>query len=311
MCERTFCNPRQGDMPLEDFIFIVNRMPDLTEVGLQGLGEPLLHPQLWQMCRYVKNRDIRVSFNTNASLLSMEAVNTIFELKIDEIRLSYDSINKDNFEKIRKGLDFDQVTRNIIQFCRQKQKKGKNNRVPKIVITIVGMRENFKEIPGIVDFAIEHSIDKIELLNLYVINRGLATHENSLIHLERERVSNLIDNIYNKCKKNKVEFLAPILDREKTLERVLSCSWPREGIYITWDGHITPCCVLSSPTDFSLGNVFKEDISVIWHSKEYREFRRSFSGRRPPIPCIPCLESRHILESFLEVDKNEKRNPQG
>jgi radical SAM protein with 4Fe4S-binding SPASM domain len=286
-------------MSFERFTSIVDRMPRLAEVGLQGLGEPLLNPGFWQMCQYLKRKNLRVSFNTNGSLLTGDAGARIFDLNIDEVRLSYDSVIKEHFEYIRNGLDFDRVTQNIIRFCSEKQKRGGS--FPKIVITIVGMRENSSDIPGIVDFALEHGVDKIELLNLYVLGRGLAVDENSFIRMERGEVLDLMDCIWGKCREAGVEFLAPILDREEVRKRVLACGWPWEGIYITWDGYVTPCCVISDPTRFSVGNVFEMGLDSLWNSHRYQQFRGEFSNGCIPGVCISCFESQHILENFLEV----------
>lgn len=302
MCERTFIKRKTGDMSLERFIYIINQIPTLKEVALQGLGEPLLNPYLFEMCRYLKDKKIRVSFNTNGSLLDDKNIRKIFDIGVDEIRISYDSITKNNFEYMRKGLNFNIITKNIIKIANYK--KMLRGSETKLALTIVSMRKNFHEIPQIVDFAIKYSFDKIELLNLYIMNVGIATFHNSLLSINSEKVRSMINLIVKKCKKSNTECLVPILDYDKTYKQVLNCKWPFNGINITWEGYVTPCCVITNPAILNFGNVFETPLDIIWNSKKYERFRNMFINNRIPYECKPCLESRHILKHFLEVDRN-------
>src|SRR5689334_25347695 len=67
---RSPVNKLAGAMPLAVFESLLDQMPQLSQVTLQGLGEPLLAPDLLPMIRSAKRRGIRVGFNSNATLLS-------------------------------------------------------------------------------------------------------------------------------------------------------------------------------------------------------------------------------------------------
>src|SRR5205814_6967147 len=59
-----------GSLSLDDVIALVDSLPELRRVTLQGLGEPLLVPHLVEMVRYVSVRGVAVGFNTNGTLLT-------------------------------------------------------------------------------------------------------------------------------------------------------------------------------------------------------------------------------------------------
>jgi len=303
MCERTFIDRKIGDLNINKFIYIVEQFPNIKEVALQGVGEPLLNPYFFDMVKYLKENNIKVSFNTNGSLLNDKNIKKIFTLGVDELRISYDATTKKSFEAIRQGLKFEKITENIIKTT--KYKKGLRNPITKLTLTIVGMKKNFHEIPKIVGLAIKNSFDKIELLNLYILNKGIATFDNSLLSLEIKNVKNMITLINKKCKINGVEFLSPLLDPYDVHLHILNCKWPFEGVNITWDGYVTPCCVISNPEVLNFGNIFETSIHKIWNSPKYKDFRRSFLKKEIPPECKACLESRHILKNFLEVNKND------
>ena len=49
---------------------MVDAVPDVEEITLQGLGEPLMAPDLFRIIEHAAARGIRVGFNTNATLLT-------------------------------------------------------------------------------------------------------------------------------------------------------------------------------------------------------------------------------------------------
>src|SRR5215469_1742505 len=56
-------------MKYETFTRIVDELPTLEHLHLQGLGEPMMHPRFFEMVAYAAARGIEVSTNTNLTLL--------------------------------------------------------------------------------------------------------------------------------------------------------------------------------------------------------------------------------------------------
>src|SRR4051794_13847580 len=73
MCLVRYAPPvgrREGALAYEDFLALVDSVPALRRLTLQGLGEPLLSPHLLDMIRHAVGRSVHVGFNTNGVLLS-------------------------------------------------------------------------------------------------------------------------------------------------------------------------------------------------------------------------------------------------
>jgi MoaA/NifB/PqqE/SkfB family radical SAM enzyme len=57
-------------MPFDRFCALLEQFPGRAELHLQGLGEPLLHPRFFDMVRVAASRGIKVSTNTNLTVLT-------------------------------------------------------------------------------------------------------------------------------------------------------------------------------------------------------------------------------------------------
>src|ERR671939_718946 len=57
-------------MKFETFTRLVDQFPGLQELQLQGLGEPMMHPRFFDMIAYAAGKGIRVSTNSNMTLVN-------------------------------------------------------------------------------------------------------------------------------------------------------------------------------------------------------------------------------------------------
>lgn len=122
----TFCAVDQWDKSvpfMSDYLYdkIAEEMADYTDwirfVALQRAGEPLLDKKIY--ARTKKLKDIGVKFvtgSTNASLLNEENATKLLEPGIDELMISIDSVDRAEYEAVRRGLDYDAVINNIRGF---------------------------------------------------------------------------------------------------------------------------------------------------------------------------------------------------
>jgi MoaA/NifB/PqqE/SkfB family radical SAM enzyme len=140
---------------LEEFI------PHLYEAKFAG-GEPFLIDiayEIWERIIEI-NPDVRISIQTNATILN-EKVKQVLKRGHFLINISIDSLQKDNYELIRKNAHFDRMMENLIFFynyCKS------NNR--HFGIDVCPMRQNWKEIPDFVSFCNEKNVR----LNFHTVN---------------------------------------------------------------------------------------------------------------------------------------------
>ena len=88
-----------------------------ADIGPAGLGEPLIHPDIILILRYMVKFFPKVGLNTNVSLLKGELAKEMAKTKLDYIYLSLSYFNRETYEK-EIGLDYDNTINNILEFIK-------------------------------------------------------------------------------------------------------------------------------------------------------------------------------------------------
>lgn len=114
-------------------------------VTIYGFGEPLLDKQFFERVEYTKSVGIqRVTTNTNGMYLDEEKIEKVFNSGLDEIYVSFDAATSKTYKKIRPGLDFQIVKKNILNLVKERERR--QSKKPEIVLSYVESRDNKHEI---------------------------------------------------------------------------------------------------------------------------------------------------------------------
>lgn len=195
-----------GLMSMERYKKIIDEAVEIGvySVKLNWRGEPLMHPRIAEMIQYAKEKGILdVMINTNGVKLNEELSYRIIEAGLDKIFFSIDSIEKENYEKIRVGAKFEKTIENVKAFCKINEEKGHPvyTRVQKVLLNDTE-KENAKFVKyfsGIVDQVAFEDYEPYD-------GQGMGKEV--------------------KIKKN-VQF---------------TCSMPWQRLLITWNGEYRICC---------------------------------------------------------------------
>ncbi len=84
------------------------------EVHLHNFGEPLMDKKLETRVAHAKGKGLKkVKIFSNGSLLSRQRAEALIDAGLDEIKISFDGATREEFERIRTPLKFDNVVANI------------------------------------------------------------------------------------------------------------------------------------------------------------------------------------------------------
>src|SRR3954470_11514117 len=149
---------REGALAYEDFLALVDSLPDLRRLTLQGLGEPLLSPHLLDMIRYAADRGVHVGFNTNGVLLTRSVARSLVAAGTGHVHVSLDGATAATYEDVRHGAglaprpgQFERVVGNLRGLLAA---RGSQRR-PRVVLVFVAMRRNLGELEALVELAAE------------------------------------------------------------------------------------------------------------------------------------------------------------
>ena len=93
MCFRQSFSTHVGSMSeklLDKIQTEIETLPELQEVVLGGLGEPLLHPKIEEFITFLKRRDILVTITTNGALIE-PFTDFFIEQGVDKLVISFET----------------------------------------------------------------------------------------------------------------------------------------------------------------------------------------------------------------------------
>lgn len=239
----------------------------LQRVILNGVGEPLLNPQLLRMIKYCVDLGIpQIQIYTNATLLKGKIAKALALSGLTEIIYSFDGGTRFSYEKIRKGAKFNEVVENIKNFTEK-------SKLPCRLHTVFN-NENFDSMVYIPELAEYMSIKNIHLVEFIPFRTGK-------INTKYYNISNYDKNIFltikEKCEARGIN-LKIKMRKQKSL-----CLMPFQNIYLDIKGNITPCCRIQSGLYF--GNILLNRIDEIWNSKKILIWRQKMLSEHPPDLC--------------------------
>ncbi|MBV9581040.1 MAG: radical SAM protein [Chloroflexi bacterium] len=307
-CPLTF-SPQEAarQLSIEEFIALVEQLPDLQRAVLQGIGEPLLNRDLARMIAHLKQRGVYVVFNTNAALLTHRRQVELIDSGLDELRVSLDSSTPETYLKVRGIPVFDRVVANLGEMMRTR--RSLEARKPRISIWMTGLRENLGELPDVIDLAGRLGVDEVYLQRMVYWGEGLATSEQSIYAgapgaSEASEVEVEIEAIIAEAERRAARHglgfrgadarppRASLLERGAAQEPWRACSRPLRLAYITAQGTALPCCIApftDAPFEsIQLGNYLQHGVASVWNGEAYRRFRKQLYSSEPPAACRNC-----------------------
>lgn len=132
---------------LEPFI------PYLSEAKFLG-GEPFLvktYYQIWDLLIQL-NPDVQISITTNGTILNNRVMDALEKLKVNII-ISVDSLERENYERIRINARFDRVMDHY-QYFRDYVKRKHTS----LTFAVCPMQQNWKEMPLFLEFCNERGV---------------------------------------------------------------------------------------------------------------------------------------------------------
>jgi MoaA/NifB/PqqE/SkfB family radical SAM enzyme len=269
------------------FRIIDDLWPYLDSIGLTGMGETFMYREIEEIAGYIKskNKGIVISVSTNAQLPGFFEKIKNLAGKIDTIQVSVDGLG-DVYEQIRKKADFSTLDENLKQLsmlCR--------NTKTDVMLNMVVTRENYMQMPLIVDFAAQRNIRYVDftLFNLAAVTNIDPSYYR---FYESPEFLAACAELDKRIEENKTVEVTRYFRTEKNFRK---CSFPWTHFYVCWNGFMVPCCAKPFPKELNFGNAFESGIMEVLNSPDYRKFRELWYAGKTPGFCRKC----HFTETGL------------
>ncbi|KGJ88070.1 heme d1 biosynthesis radical SAM protein NirJ [Thalassotalea sp. ND16A] len=132
-------------------------------------GEPLLRPDIYEITAYAKAKGFYVALSTNGTLINEDNIEQIKAADYQYVGISIDGLEEFH-DKFRRQQGSFKTSMHALKLCKDAGIK--------VGMRLCLTRENYKDLPAILDLMEEHRIDKFYLSHLNYSGRGKRSAEN-------------------------------------------------------------------------------------------------------------------------------------
>ena len=204
---------------------------------ITGDGEPLLHPEIWNMLKYPSLVGVGpVGLTTNGSALTPKNIEKLLAANIFMVDVSLDGASQETFEKIRVGLSYKKTVENVRRLIKRRNETGS---AMKIAVSFVEQEPNVHETEDFLSMW-EGQVDEV------IIRKMISNVGKNVIELSDNAEKHNIDRY--------------------------PCPHVFRRIVVNYDGRFKVC-----PIDWEaklVSGTVQVPISDIWKNEYYSDLRR-------------------------------------
>jgi MoaA/NifB/PqqE/SkfB family radical SAM enzyme len=225
-------------------------------VALYYVGDPLMHPELAEMCTAAARSRLNSHVSTNFSFaLDDDQLGALVTSGLTHLTVCVDGMTQEHYDRTRVGGQIDRVLDNLERTLRIRQELGRT--YPKVEVQYIKYQHNLDEVAGAQRWARELGVDQF---------------------------TDYWGNLYNYADvaPDRYEVVGP-----KKPGALPLCAWPHFAMQVKWDGDVLPCCYHRVADQYRpdgdarpVGNVFDTSVADVWNSPAYRRLRRLVSDPR-------------------------------
>jgi radical SAM protein with 4Fe4S-binding SPASM domain len=287
-------------MPYDVYCRLVDQFSGMTELQLQGMGEPMLHPRFFDMVSYAAARGVAVSTNSNLTVLSERRAEECVRSGLAQLHVSLDAPTAESYEYIRVRSRFGRVLQNLRRLVDARARLCAQR--PEIHLVTVAMRRNVHELAGLVRLACELGVFSVSVQHLchdftedtlperYRSMREFVESE-TLVHEDPARVERCFGEARETARELNVALRLPNLGPRRHAPSASGrsrCDWPWRGAYVSYAGDAMPCCMVATPDRVNFGNMREDGVEAVWNNAAYNAFRERLDHGPPPGVCAGC-----------------------
>ena len=284
-------NAKHGaSMDLEKAIKCVNRLLELNinHITLIG-GEPTIYNNIFELIKYIKDRNIHLSMATNGIMFSeKEYAQRIVDSKLDGINISIKGSSEEDYLLNTNSVGFNRMVngyKNLVSY----------NFRPSLSYVIA--TNNLEELNSLIKALEKNDLDNI----IFQFVKPIVKEDTTPI-MSMYDMADVVSFLYNRMKTSsimyKIEISFPLcIVKKDTLnalikeKRITTCCHIQSGrgIVFDCDFKVLPCNhFIDLPfEERELHLDHKEEIEVLWDSKTVQDFRKKVRSY-PSYRCEKC-----------------------
>ncbi|KWT78358.1 radical SAM/SPASM domain-containing protein [Candidatus Magnetominusculus xianensis] len=204
---------------------------------ITGGGEPMMHPECVNLIEYAKKVGCSVGLITNGSLITPPVADALLDVGLDVIEFSVDAADHKTYKKVRAGLDWNQLMRNMEYILSRRNSENLKTRIITSVINQKSVMDKIEAIEAFWKQRVDHVVIR-KFLSWGMVNRKLSGDDIPFLNVDTP------------------------------------CPYPYERCIITQEGKLVLCGYDIEGAN-AVGNISETTIKAIWNSVEYKKLREA------------------------------------
>lgn len=282
---------RALDLPLAAFRRLGPLMRRAGRVHLQGWGEPLLHPDFFEMAALARRAGCSVSTTTCGLVMDERIAAALVDSGLDIVAFSLAGVDPDSNEA-RTGVDFHRVCEAISRLQAVRRKRtGVHLELHIAYLMLASNMEAVRGLPALMRRLGVHAavVSTLDYLPSPALEHERITWADAGTW---NRALSILADTGAEARQYGLDFHYALVRPDAT---GTTC---RENItrslFISADGSASPCVFVNIPAKTTdpvrrvFGNVMEGDPAEIWSGEEFRRFRERLAEGDPDQSCRSC-----------------------
>lgn len=280
-----FCYGRhmkQGVLRLPQFERLLNNTPGLAAVEFTGEGEPLMNKDTPAMIAACKARGAWVHLTTNGSRMTDVRAEMILDLGVDSMAMSLESTDPDAFAKLRPGGRLSDLIDAAAKLRAAIARRGSG---PVLRLWVSLLRSQLARIDQFLEFAVAHGFDLVEFQALNTLPSYMRFYPGFFDGETSDFAA--IDRAL-RTPGVSAEGRAALTELRDGFTGQ-SCHRMSHVLAPTYQGEVSPCCMLKVPDFPSVGDLTETPLQEIWDQPGFRRFRMALRHGVILNSCDGCI----------------------
>ena len=273
MCQREDLGIELEHMSWSHFTTVVDKLGQHEDITLTGWGEPFIHPRVFDMIAYCKERGHKVMVTSNGLFTKPSMVDDILNSAVDTVTFSIDSVNGN--ETVTEGHTSNKVYENIEAVVKGRKPGTLGVRLQ---ATLHMGCEN--DLYDVIRYGARIGCD---IINVGRLDRQFrpnlerpASQQERFIFLKADEIARScsiqLDWLQYSVSSGLTRFVYRLL-KKKLHRSGQYCLKTFDYAYITREGDVTPCCLLPNA---KMGNLLHGSLGSIWKNEKFDHFRENY-----------------------------------
>jgi GTP 3',8-cyclase len=283
---RQIVNGKSVPPPRLELETIKKTLVEASQLGVKGVsfsggGEPLAHPEFFNILKFTNQNNIDCGLITNGSLI-FKNVDSLAK-NLQWIRISMAGGDKESYEAVQ-GLDhFERVLTNIALL--RAASKSLN-----IGIRILVTPQNIDSLISFSELIKDMEVNYLQLVpDQYTDDGGLFWNDKS--------TQDVFDMVGQTLLSDTRLLTTTFLETQTDLEYPKKCYAHFFQTVITAEGDLIFCKNSRGVDKYIIGNIYKKTLSEIWNDKKIRDIEKDIKPSNCGLFCR-CMALNNSMESI-------------